>query len=42
MKYKKLIILILVVLTMLNINSCCFAKYVFECTKTAVIIETKN
>lgn len=42
MKYKKIIILTLIVLTMLNINSCCSAKYVFECTKTAAKIEIKK
>lgn len=42
MHYKKIIILILIAIVILNINSCCLAKYVFECEKTAVKIEIKN
>ena len=42
MKMKKIIILIMVMLTMICIKSKCYAKYVFECTKIAVEIKIYN
>lgn len=42
MKFKKLIISTLIIITIISIQSQCFAKYVFECTKIAAQITIKN
>ena len=39
MKYKKIIISMLIVVTIIMINNVCYAKYVFEYIKTAAEIK---
>ena len=42
MKLKNMIILIIVMITIISINSQSYAKYVFECTKKAAEITINN
>lgn len=42
MKFKKVIISILIMIAIINIHSQSFAKYVFEYTKIAAEITIKN
>lgn len=42
MKFKKIIISILIMSSMISINSYCYAKYVFEYTTKAAEITIKN
>lgn len=42
MKFKKIIISILIMFIIININSHCLAKYVFEYTKKAAEISINN
>lgn len=42
MKLNKFLVVILVMIVILNIATRCSAKYVFECTKTAVKVEIKK
>lgn len=42
MKFKKIIISILIMSVIISTNSKCFAKYVFEYTKKAAEIIIKN
>lgn len=42
MKLKKIIIMILMIITIININNSCLAKYVIESTHKAVEIKINN
>ena len=42
MKFKKIIMSILIIFIIININSHCSAKYVFEYTQTAAEISINN
>ena len=42
MKLKKIIISIVIIIELININSICFAKYVYECNKKAAEISINN
>lgn len=42
MKFKKVVISILIMIAIISIDSQSFAKYVFECTKKAAEITIKN
>ena len=42
MKFKKIIISILIMVAIISIHSQSLAKYVFECTKIAAEITIKN
>lgn len=42
MKFRKLIIVIVILLSIININYSCYAKYVFEYTEKAAEIIINN